>query len=192
MPKDSSAYLFETRRYKAIDVRIVPFLMRIHRSEVILQTIFETKLRLGQLKSLDDQQTANENGPAQQPFQRVYTINSRRVAQSLDLFVGNERMNSANMVDELIKYKMKKSAAAEKTDNQGNRDPAATPEPTSAEQYRQALKERYALKVPVDLMGFYLVKLGEQSKFKEAMAKCYVQATCFLNSMRLVKSAPDS
>ena len=191
MPKDSSAYLFETRRYKAADVRIVPFLMRIHRSEVILQSIYETKIRLDQRKSLESKGPDEESSRADQSaakFQKVYTINSRRVALGLDLFIGNERINSTNMVDELIKYRMSKPVRRDQTEE----PQPESEQPPSPERMKLAAKERYALNVPVDLMGFYLVKINEQSKYKEAMAKCYLQASCFLNSLRLVKSSESS
>ena len=116
-------------------MRIVPFLLRIHRSEVILQSIYETKLRLDRLKP-QARDACKPEEPGKQ-FQQVYTINSRRVAQSLDLFVGNERINSTSMVDELMKYKRNSQP-----DEPGVAVAAAgVPEPTAAQAHTQALNK---------------------------------------------------
>ncbi len=80
--------LFETKKYGARDVKIVPFILKLHRLDLIMQTLVKTKTKVERI----DNDTTHE----------VLTLDSRKLAKKFGILVGNERVKSADLVNKMI------------------------------------------------------------------------------------------
>lgn len=84
-----SAFVFESRKYKTLDIRFVPLMMKINRQELMLQCIIKNYLN-----SLTDK-------PSDNPF-KVFSLNREHVGQKFKIVIGNERTTSAEIVKHIL------------------------------------------------------------------------------------------
>lgn len=98
LPKDTNAYLFEIKRYKARDLKFLPTVLKIQRSEVIMQTIVKNSIINNSNGSL------NNETPIEQ---KIFLLNASRIGRMFDLVVGNERVKSSNLVALMLKQNLK-------------------------------------------------------------------------------------
>lgn len=106
IPKDTNAFLFEIKRYKARDLKFLPTVLKIQRSEVIMQSIVKNSI-LNSLKNSSP--SSNEDAPTNSINQQIFLLNASRVGRMFDLVVGNERVKSANLVSLLLKQSINPS-----------------------------------------------------------------------------------
>lgn len=90
-PKDSSAFLFETRAYKARGLNMVPFLLKIYRAELLFQSVI--KAHIDQVKR--EQQLPEAS-------QKIFTLNSSKLASRFKLLVGGESVTSSILVKNVL------------------------------------------------------------------------------------------
>jgi hypothetical protein len=88
MPK-STAYLFEVKRYKARDLKLLPYILKLKTCEVIMQSVVKSSLL-----------AANTNG--KEESSRLFRLNPNRVAHHFHLLLGNERVKTSDLVHLLI------------------------------------------------------------------------------------------
>ena len=92
IPTDCSAYIFETRNYKSFDAKLVPFLIKMNRFELILQSIIKS-----QIKAEMEQQGLTES------HKKIYSLNRLVVGRKFRLLVGNERTMSSDIVNFILR-----------------------------------------------------------------------------------------
>ncbi len=145
VPKNSSVYLFETRVYRTKNVKILPLLMKMQRNETILHSIIKSGFN-----------KKNESDVIKN--QKIFTINSFKLAKELRLVIGNERVQSSNLVMNLI--------------NQHNQK----------NEYEKNDYDDYILKVQSKHREFFFKSHVDK---KEPLSKSYLQAAYFI---KLVKN----
>ena len=92
IPIDCSAYIFETRNYKSFDAKLVPFLIKMNRFELILQCIIKS-----QIKAEMEQQRLAES------HKKIYSLNRLVVGRKFRLLVVNERTMSSDIVNFILR-----------------------------------------------------------------------------------------
>ena len=85
MPKTCSAYLFETRKYKAVDAKYVPLMIKINRYEIIFQSIIKNYLN-------------KNNNQA-----KIFNLNRLNVGKKFRIVIGNERVQSSDVVNFILR-----------------------------------------------------------------------------------------
>ncbi len=81
--------LFETKKYGARDIKIVPFILKLNRLDLVMQTIAKIKSKSVRITDTD-------------LTQEVLTLDSRKLAKKFGILVGNERVKSADLVNKMI------------------------------------------------------------------------------------------
>ncbi len=85
MPKTCSVYLFEARKYKAVDAKYVPLMIKINRYEIIFQSIIKNYLN------------------REKKSARIYNLNRLNVGKKFRIVVGNERVQSSDVVNFILR-----------------------------------------------------------------------------------------
>lgn len=135
--------MFETRIYRTKNVKVLPLLMKMQRNEIILYSIIKSGF--------------NKINEPDINKQKIFTINSFKLAKELRLIIGNERVESSNLVMNLInKYQ-------------------------NDQEYEKNNYNDYILKVEARHKEFFFKSHVDK---KEPLAKSYLQAAYFV---KLVK-----
>ena len=85
--RQCEAFVFESRRYKTLDIRFVPLMMKIHRQELMLQCLLKEYLN-----SLSNKRD----------FFKVFSLNREHVGKKFRIVVGNERTTSGDIVKHIM------------------------------------------------------------------------------------------
>lgn len=144
MPQKSSAYLFEQRKFKTSDLKVLQHILKMQRDEIVLQCIIKKSFSSNDIE------------------QKMFVLDSNKVAKQFRLFVGGERVISSDLVHSLLTKH-----------NQ---------EPTHDSNQTPSLKIKYdLLQTPDDLKDIFF---HSKQSLKEPLAKTYLQAACFLNILK--------
>ncbi len=129
--------------------------MRMQRNETILLSIIKNQFKTN--KSLSELK-AN---------QKIFLIDSLKLAKVFKLFVGNERVESSALVTNLIQIDQKQIGQM-KSDNGNN-------------QFEKNLNG-YVLKIPNNWLVDFFFKSPKE--YKEPLAKTYLQAAYFVKLIK--------
>jgi hypothetical protein len=151
IPQKSSVYLFEQRKFKTSDLKVLQHILKMRSDELILQCIIKQSFSSNDIE------------------QKIFLLDSIKVAKQFRLFVGGERVVSSDLVHSLlVKHKN---------------------EPTHAFNQLLALKTNGdLLKTPDELKNIFL---QSNQSLKEPLAKSYLQAACFLNILKDLSNSYD-
>ncbi|CAF0881641.1 unnamed protein product [Brachionus calyciflorus] len=86
IPKESNAYIFEEKRYKARETKMFQYILKLQRGEIMLQSLLKSKI----LNQVD---------------KKIFKMNSGKVAKKFNILVGNERVRASNLMQYMIKPK---------------------------------------------------------------------------------------
>lgn len=78
--------MFEEKRYKAHESKLLQYVLKIQRSEIMMQAVIKSKLM-------------------NQKDRKLFKMNSAKVAKKFNLLVGNERVRAADLIQFMIKPK---------------------------------------------------------------------------------------
>lgn len=92
----SNAYLFETKRYKAREIKLLPYILKLQSKDIIMQSIVRNYI-------LNNEQQ-NQNSEM-----KFFKLNSNKVAKGFNLLLGNERVKTANLVHLMISQNINSS-----------------------------------------------------------------------------------
>jgi hypothetical protein len=132
--EEDSILLFETKKYGARDLNIVPFLLKLYRLDLIMHSIAKCRVKHAAIEGR---------------FFEMRAMDSRKLARRFNIMVDNERVNSADLVSTMIRYSTNMSDEARRAN-------LASMNPVLAD-------SDLILNVPDNLMNNYR-SLGEEFK----------------------------
>lgn len=167
IPRDTNAFIFEIKRYKARDLKILPTVMKIQRSEVVMQSIVKSSILNNQCRGekIASNRQIDESAPG--PIaQKIFLLNASRLGRMFDLLIGNERVKSANLVNLMLKQSLN---------------------PNEEIIGARSRVKKLVLNAKPEHSEFFL-----KSSHKEPLAINYLQASCFAYIVKnLIKSSPE-
>ncbi|RMZ96948.1 transcription elongation mitochondrial [Brachionus plicatilis] len=86
LPQSSNAYIFEDKRYKAREAKMLQFVLKLQKNEIMLESLVKSKL-------------------LNQKDKKLFKMNSSKVAKKFNILVGNERVRAADLVQFMIRPK---------------------------------------------------------------------------------------
>lgn len=87
MPQNSNAFIFEDKRYKAREVKMLQFVLKLQKNEIMFESMIKSKI-------------------LNQKDKKIFKMNSSKVAKKFNILIGNERVRAANLVNFMIKPKI--------------------------------------------------------------------------------------
>jgi hypothetical protein len=163
LPKASSVFLFETRRYKSKQSKYVTFLIKIHQCELVLKSIIKS--------FINSQNHLASNQIDFMPSQKIFSINSTKEAKEFKLLVGGERINSTELVTKILK-----------SDSLNSNDA----------QLDEIKEKMFLLNTPQKFIDFFNKPTGDtffgdpeiKYSIREPLSKNYLQASCFIKILK--------
>jgi hypothetical protein len=82
IPNGNQAYLFESKKYVGRDTKIIPYLLKLQRYDLLMQAIIKNSIVLS----------------SKQNECQMFILNSRKLAKKFEILIGNERVKSSELV----------------------------------------------------------------------------------------------
>lgn len=86
IPQRSNAFIFEDKRWKAREAKMLQFVLKLQKNQVMFESLVKSKI-------------------LNQQDKKIFKMNSSKVAKEFNILVGNERVRASELVQFMIKPK---------------------------------------------------------------------------------------